>query len=79
VMPHGAEAPLLWLATAAAATLAGNLTLVGSVANLIVAQGAQQESPLSFRAFLRVGLLSTTLTVTASVLILLLYAHLGWA
>lgn len=74
-LPH---APLLWLALAASSTLAGNLTLVGSVANLIVAQGAKDECPLSFRAFLRVGLATTLLTVTASVLILWLYSRMGW-
>ena len=54
--PH---AELLWLCLAASSTLAGNLTLVGSAANLIVAHGAQAEHPLSFWAFLRVGILST--------------------
>lgn len=74
-LPH---APLLWLALAASSTLAGNLTLVGSVANLIVAQGAKDECPLSFRAFLRVGFTTTLLTVTASVLMLWLYSRMGW-
>lgn len=78
-MPQLPHAPLLWLALAASSTLAGNLTLLGSVANLIVAQGARAECPLSFTAFLRVGALSTALTVAASVAILWLYGVLGWA
>lgn len=35
-IPRLADPPLLWLATAVAATLAGNLTVIGSVANVIV-------------------------------------------
>lgn len=72
--PH---AELLWLCLAASSTLAGNLTLVGSAANLIVAHGAQAEHPLSFWAFLRVGILSTALTVLASTLMLWLFSRLG--
>ncbi len=75
-LPH---APALWLALASASTFAGNLTLVGSVANLIVAHGARNQSPLSFRAFLRVGVVTTSLTVGASVLILWIYGNIGWA
>lgn len=75
---HAPHAPLLWLVLSAASTLAGNLTLVGSVANLIVAEGAKEECPLSFWSFLRVGIATTTLTVAASVLLLWLYSVLHW-
>ena len=75
---HLEHAPVLWLMLAAASTLAGNLTLVGSVANLIVAQGANEECPLSFWSFLRVGIITTPLTVIASVLIIWIYGKLGW-
>ena len=75
-LPH---APILWLALAASSTLAGNLTLVGSVANLIVAQRARDSCPLSFWAFLRVGAITTVLTVVTSVLLLNLYRWAGWA
>lgn len=73
--PH---ASLLWLALAATSTFAGNLTLVGSVANLIVAQGAKDECPLSFWSFLRVGSLSVAATVAVSVVVLWLYRVIGW-
>ncbi|HZO87875.1 MAG TPA: anion transporter [Chthonomonadaceae bacterium] len=76
---HLPRAPLLWLALSASSTLAGNLTLVGSVANLVVAQGAREECPLSFWTFLRVGVPSTLLTALASVLMLWLYGLLHWA
>ncbi len=76
---HMRHAPLLWLMLAASSTLAGNLTLVGSVANLIVAQRANAECPLSFWKFIKVGVLTTPLTVLASVIMLWLYGRLGWA
>lgn len=73
------SAPLMWLALAASSTLAGNLTLVGSVANLIVAQRAGDECPLTFASFLRVGVPSTVITVAISVFVLALYHALRWA
>jgi Na+/H+ antiporter NhaD/arsenite permease-like protein len=75
-LPH---APLLWLMLAASSTFAGNLTLVGSVANLIVAQKAKDACPLTFGVFLRVGAVTTLLTTAAAVLLLWLYGRLGWA
>ncbi len=46
-----------WLTLAMATTLAGNLTLLGSVANLIVAETARRQGViLGFRAYLRAGL-----------------------
>ncbi|MCS7057801.1 MAG: anion transporter [Meiothermus sp.] len=53
-----------WLLLAAASTLAGNLTLLGSVANLIVAEAARREGHrLGFLEHLRFGLPLTILTV----------------
>ncbi len=75
---HAHHAKVLWLMLAAASTLAGNLTLLGSVANLIVAQKAKEECPLSFTAFLKVGVATTLLTTLASVLIIWGYARAGW-
>ena len=55
-----------WLVVAMASTLAGNLTLIGSVANLIVAQGAESEgSPISFWAYFKIGLPLTLVTLAA--------------
>ena len=46
-----------WLVVAMSSTLAGNLTLLGSVANLIVAEKAKAEGvEISFGTYLRVGL-----------------------
>jgi Na+/H+ antiporter NhaD/arsenite permease-like protein len=45
-----------WLTVAMASTLAGNFTLVGSVANLIVVQRARADGVnISFRAYFKVG------------------------
>lgn len=66
----------VWLLLALASTFAGNLTLFGSVANVIVAQGAQQRAPLRFTDFLRVGVPITIITTAVGVL--LLWALLAW-
>jgi Na+/H+ antiporter NhaD/arsenite permease-like protein len=53
-----------WLMLAAASTLAGNLTLLGSVANLIVAEAvAKQGHQLTFWEHLRFGLPLTVMTL----------------
>ncbi|OJW09461.1 MAG: anion transporter [Planctomycetales bacterium 71-10] len=53
-----------WLALAMSSTLAGNLTLLGSVANLIVAEGARREGEdLGFLEYLKVGVPLTIVTV----------------
>lgn len=58
-----------WLLLAMASTLAGNLTLLGSVANLIVAESAARRGVrLGFMAYLRVGLPVTLLTLAWGVL-----------
>lgn len=58
-----------WLALAASSTLAGNLTVLGSVANLIVVETARREgAELSFVEYLKVGVpltLVTSLIATA--------------
>jgi Na+/H+ antiporter NhaD/arsenite permease-like protein len=53
-----------WLALAAASTLAGNLTITGSVANIIVVEGAAAEGVhVGFREYFRVGLPLTIATL----------------
>jgi Na+/H+ antiporter NhaD/arsenite permease-like protein len=54
-----------WLALAMSSTLAGNLTILGSVANLIVVQRARQEVTITFWEYLRVGVPLTLLTLAA--------------
>lgn len=53
-----------WLLLAMASTLAGNLTLIGSVANLIVAEGAKRDGfEITFWEYLKAGLPTTILTM----------------
>jgi len=66
LVPLFADAERAWLVLAMASTYAGNLTLLGSVANLIVAEGARPYGvDLSFGKYLRAGLPITILTVAA--------------
>ncbi len=44
-----------WLILAMASTFAGNMTLVGSVANIIVAEGAREDGGIGFLEHLKVG------------------------
>jgi Na+/H+ antiporter NhaD/arsenite permease-like protein len=54
----------IWLVIAMSATLAGNLTLVGSVANLIVAERARNVGiEISFWAYCRAGIPLTVITL----------------
>jgi Na+/H+ antiporter NhaD/arsenite permease-like protein len=65
VMP---ERDLAWLALAMSSTLAGNLTVLGSVANLIVVEGARREgTELGFFEYLKVGIPLTLLTTLAGI------------
>ncbi len=58
------QAEQAWLALAMASTLAGNLTLVGSVANLIVAESARRSgTSIRFGEYLKVGIPVTLLTL----------------
>ncbi|HZT70917.1 MAG TPA: anion transporter [Terriglobia bacterium] len=52
-----------WLVLAMASTLAGNLTVTGSVANIIVVERSKPEVEISFRDYFRVGLPVTLLTL----------------
>jgi Na+/H+ antiporter NhaD/arsenite permease-like protein len=53
-----------WLALAMASTLAGNLTITGSVANIIVVEGARAEGVhVGFREYFRLGAPVTVATL----------------
>jgi len=59
-----------WLFLSFISTVAGNLTLVGSVAHLIVCERAKRWYVLTFTEYLRFGLPSTLLvTVIGTILI----------
>ncbi len=61
---------LAWELLAMASTFAGNLTLLGSVANVIVAEKARSVGGLRFGEYLRVGLPVALLTTLAGTVLL---------
>ncbi|MCB0005990.1 MAG: anion transporter [Anaerolineales bacterium] len=64
VVPALSDPVTVWLTLAMATTLAGNLTLLGSVANLIVAESAAARGiRLSFGTYLRAGVPITLLSL----------------
>ncbi len=64
LVPQLANPTQAWLALAMSSTLAGNLTLVGSIANLIVVEGARRHGiTISFTEYLRVGVPITLMTM----------------
>jgi len=57
-----------WLALAMSSTFAGNLTILGSVANLIVVESARRRGiEIRFREYLKVGVPLTILTTSLGV------------
>jgi Na+/H+ antiporter NhaD/arsenite permease-like protein len=65
VMP---QKELAWLALSMSSTLAGNLTILGSVANLIVVENARRAgTELGFVEYLKVGVPLTVLTTLVGV------------
>jgi len=61
------EAGHAWLTLAMASTLAGNLTILGSVANLIVIERARREVRIGFWEYARAGVPLTILSLAAGV------------
>jgi Na+/H+ antiporter NhaD/arsenite permease-like protein len=61
-----------WMVLAMASTLAGNLTITGSVANLIVVERARDEVHIGFWDYSRVGIPVTLLTLAVG------WAWLSW-
>jgi Na+/H+ antiporter NhaD and related arsenite permeases len=63
LVPGFAHARTAWLVLAMASTLAGNLTITGSVANIIVVETAKPEIHVGFWDYFRVGLPITAATM----------------
>jgi Na+/H+ antiporter NhaD/arsenite permease-like protein len=64
VVPSFGEPARAWLILAMASTLAGNLTILGSVANLIVVEAAREERvPIGFWEYARIGVPITLVTL----------------
>jgi Na+/H+ antiporter NhaD/arsenite permease-like protein len=64
-----------WVLLAFTTTVAGNFTLIGSVANIIVAERAKGHYTLGFFEYLRFGFVSTLLVLAAGVTVISLIMH----
>jgi Na+/H+ antiporter NhaD/arsenite permease-like protein len=64
------DAQKAWLTLAMSSTLVGNLTLLGSIANLIVVERARHEVKISFWEYLKVGVPLTIVSIGLGVLLL---------
>ena len=65
------EPTLMWKVLALATTFAGNLTIIGSVANMIVVESARDHIQVGFWDYARFGIPITILTTAAGVVLLL--------
>jgi len=70
-VPHLPDPPLMWRVVAMSSTFAGNLLLIGSMANLIVAEKAESRGvKIGFGEYAKVGVPVTLLTVAWGVVVL---------
>jgi len=60
---HFPNSEAAWLALSMSSTLAGNLTLVGSVANLIVVEQAKNHERIGFWSYARIGVPVALVTI----------------
>ena len=67
-----ARPELMWKVMALATTFAGNLTILGSVANIIVVESARTHVEVSFWDYARFGIPITILTTAIGMLLLVL-------
>jgi Na+/H+ antiporter NhaD/arsenite permease-like protein len=74
VVPELPNADLMWRVVAMSSTFAGNLLLIGSMANLIVAERAEARGVrLGFGEYARVGVPVTALTLGWGIVALVLW------
>ena len=67
-----AQPELMWKVMALVTTFAGNLTILGSVANIIVMEAARRRVEMGFWDYAKFGIPVTVLTTVAGMIILLL-------
>ena len=68
VVPQFHNAHSAWLLLAMTSTLAGNLTITGSVANMIVVEKARAEAHISFWEYMKIGVPVTVITLAIGLL-----------
>src|SRR4051812_41008307 len=70
LVPRLADPARAWLTLAMSSTLAGNPTILGSVANLIVVERARREIEITFWEYAKAGIPLTIVTLGAGVWVL---------
>jgi Na+/H+ antiporter NhaD/arsenite permease-like protein len=74
VVPKVPKPDFIWLVMAMSSTFAGNLTLLGSMANLIVAERAESRGEqLRFGDYLKAGIPVTLLTLCWGIATMVLF------
>lgn len=75
---NSTNSDLLWLTLASSATLAGNFTIIGAMANLIAIEIAKSLNiEIKFWEFFKVGAVVTIVTLIISISIMYVYLILG--
>lgn len=77
-IPNFDHPRLMWLVLAMSSTFAGNLTIMGSVANMIVMELSKDDVSVGFFEFFRVGFSVTAVSLAVGISFLSLYAFWGW-
>jgi Na+/H+ antiporter NhaD/arsenite permease-like protein len=67
VVPRLPDPARAWLTLAMSSTLAGNLTILGSVANLIVVERARREVEITFWEYAKAGIPLTIVTLAVGI------------
>ncbi|MBW6470382.1 MAG: anion transporter [Methanosarcinaceae archaeon] len=81
VIPYIAplSSDVLWISLASGATLAGNLTLIGAISNIIVVEVAAKSGIyIKFSEFMKIGVFVTLLSIFASLIILMIEYQVGF-
>jgi Na+/H+ antiporter NhaD/arsenite permease-like protein len=68
LVPQFHDAHQTWLLLAMSSTLAGNLTITGSVANIIVVEKARAAAHISFVEYMKIGVPVTLITLSIGLL-----------
>lgn len=67
---------ILWLSLASSSTLAGNFTIIGAMANLIVIEIAKKDGiQINFFTFLKIGSVVTFFSLLLSILVIFFYTQ----
>ena len=67
-----------WFVLAFASTIAGNITIIGSVANVIVVERSKESCIITFWDFFKLGLPSTVINFIIGMSFLSLYKIAGF-